>query len=173
MKMDPGLDTGPILAQQRLPILPLDTAETLSHKLAVLAAKTLSEYLPVYLRGELPPHPQEESLASYAPQLKKEDGRLDFLQTAELLQRKVRAFYPWPGAFSMWKGQPLKILEAQVEPCRDQTLPGTVTEVGRWPAVQAGDGLLILRTVQPAGKRPMEGEVFLRGARDFPGAVLE
>jgi methionyl-tRNA formyltransferase len=173
MKMDPGLDTGPILAQRRIAIDPLDTAESLGRKLSLLAAETLTEHLPVYLREEIVPRPQEEALATYAPQLRKENGRLDFRQPAATLERMVRAFHPWPGAYVLWKDQPLRILEARAEPGAPSGDPGFTLESSRLPAVQTADGILIFCKVQPAGKRPMAGEEFLRGARDFPGRVLE
>jgi methionyl-tRNA formyltransferase len=172
MKMDPGLDTGPILAQSRMPIDSLDTTETLARKLSLLAAETLTEYLPVYLRGEIDPRPQEEALATYAPQLRKDDGRLDFRQPAAILERKVRAFHPWPGAFAVWKGQPLRILEVRVEPGEPDAGAGLTAERARFPAVQTGDGLLVFCKLQLAGKRALAGDEFLRGARDFPGQVL-
>ncbi|MGB7538982.1 MAG: hypothetical protein WBM17_10610, partial [Anaerolineales bacterium] len=110
--------------------------------------------------------------ATYAPQLRKEDGRLDFHQSSELLSRKVRAFHPWPGTFVLWKGQLLKILEIDPESSRDTQAPGTVLEHGRFPAVRTADGIIVLRKIQPAGKRPMPGDEFLRGAGNFIGQVL-
>jgi methionyl-tRNA formyltransferase len=172
MKMDPGLDTGPILGQSRLPIGSIDTAESLGRKLSLLAAETLTRLLPVYLRGEIVPRPQEDSLATYAPQLRKEDGLLDFQQPAAILERKVRAFHPWPGAYVLWKGQPLRILEAKAMTGEPAAAAGLTVESSRFPAIHTADGLLVLRKVQPAGKRPMAGDEFLRGAKDFPGQVL-
>jgi methionyl-tRNA formyltransferase len=172
MKMDPGLDTGPVLAQKSIPIAPEDTAETLTKKLSLLAAEILRECFPVYIRGELIARPQDDILATYAPPLKKEEGKLDFRQSAEILHRKVRAFHPWPGTYTIWRGQPLKILEIQPEAVAGETAPGTTLEFSRFPAVRAADGIVILRKVQPAGKRPMPGDEFLRGARDFPGQLL-
>jgi methionyl-tRNA formyltransferase len=173
MKMDPGLDTGPILGQCRMPIDALDTAESLGKKLSLLAAETLTKYLPVYLRGEIIPRPQEETLVTYAPRLRKEDGRLDFRKSTAVLERRVRAFHPWPGAYIVWKGQPLRILEARSEPGAPAGAEGLTMEQSHLPAVQTADGLLVLCKVQPAGKRPMAGDEFLRGARDFPGQVLD
>jgi methionyl-tRNA formyltransferase len=172
MKMDEGLDTGAILAQQKRAIHPEDTAESLSGSLAVLAAETLQTYFPVYIQGGLSAVPQDNSRATYAPQLKKEEGRLDFRQSSELISRKVRAYHPWPGTFALWKEQPLKILEVRPEPLLDGQAPGTVLEFGRFPAVRTADGIIVLRTLQPAGKRPMPGDDFLRGARDIIGQVL-
>ncbi len=173
MKMDPGMDTGPILGQRRIAIDPLDTAESLGRKLSLLAAETLTQLLPVYLRGEIVPRPQEDALATYAARLRKEDGRLDFQQPAALLARKVRAYHPWPGAYVLWKEQPLRILEAEPDSSVVSPAPGLTAERTGFPAIYAVDGLLVLRKVQPAGKRPMTGDEFFRGARDFPGHIVK
>jgi methionyl-tRNA formyltransferase len=172
MKMDEGLDTGPILAQKKIPVLPGDNTESLGRSLAALAAETLQTFFPVYIREELGAVPQDGSNATYAPQLKKEDGRLDFSQSSEMLSRKVRAFHPWPGTFVLWKGQPLKILEIEPVSSRDAQGPGTVLEYERFPAIRTADGIIVLRKIQPAGKRQMPGDGFLRGARDFIGQIL-
>ncbi|MGB7537502.1 MAG: methionyl-tRNA formyltransferase, partial [Anaerolineales bacterium] len=134
MKMDEGLDTGPILAQKRIAVLPEDTAESLNRSLAGLAAETLQTFFPVYIREGLTAVTQDDSRATYAPQLRKEDGRLDFHQSSEHLSRKVRAYHPWPGTFVLWKRQPLKVIEIEVESFQDAQAPGTVLEHGRFPA---------------------------------------
>jgi methionyl-tRNA formyltransferase len=173
MKMDAGMDTGPVLAQKRIPIRPEETAESLTQNLARLAAEILKECFPVYIRGELIGRAQDNSRATYAPQLKKEEGRLDFRLGSEILHRKVRAFHPWPGTFVLWKGRPLKVLELQPAPFAGDLPPGTTLEFSRFPAVRTTDGIVILLRVQPAGKKAMPGDEFLRGARDFPGQALD
>jgi methionyl-tRNA formyltransferase len=173
MKMDPGMDTGPILAQKRLPILPQDTTEKLTTKLSVLAAETLEEYLPVYIRGELTPEPQDNSRATYAPLIKKMDGLLDFRKDVEVLHRKVRAYFPWPCAYFLWNGQPIKVLDAFSEKGPAEGSPGLIVERNRFPAVQATGGKLILRIVQPAGRKALPGDEFLRGARNFLGQAIK
>jgi methionyl-tRNA formyltransferase len=173
MQMDPGLDSGPILAQKRIPIRAEETAESLTHTLSHLAAETLSEYLPVYIRGELTARPQDDSLATYAPQLSKAEGRLDFQQPADVLHRKVRAYHPWPGAYFLWKGKPLKVIEVHPEPYQGELPPGSILIRLKFPAVRAADGLVVLRKVQPAGKRIMTGDEFLRGAKDFSGSIAD
>ena len=165
MKMDPGIDTGPILSRRALPIDPDDTTDTLSPKLAQLGAGLLLETLPAYLRGELPPQPQDDSQATYAPLLKKEDGALDFYQSAEYLARKVRAYNPWPGAHMDWAGEMLKVHRAHA--VEGPAAPGETVRIGKLPAVGTVTGLLVLDEVQPPGKKAMPGQVFLNGAREW------
>lgn len=166
MRMDAGIDTGPVLARRAVDILPDDTAETLSVRLADCGAKLLMETLPGYLDGSILPQPQEEAGSTYAAMIKKEDGLLDFSRPAELLERQVRAYQPWPGAFTLWQGQMFKILRSHVLP-GGETEPGQRAVVDGLPAFAASDGWLVLDEVQPAGKKPMPGTVFLRGARDW------
>ena len=165
MKMDTGVDTGPILSQRAIPISPEDTAGTLFKKLARLGTDLLLETLPGYLSGEIPPRPQPAAGVTYAPMLKKEDGRLDFIQPAAALERRVRAFHPWPGAFILWKDAPLKVQRAHVAAARAE--PGRRTIHQGLPAIGTADGLLILGEVQPAGKKPMNGKAFLAGVREW------
>jgi methionyl-tRNA formyltransferase len=166
MCMDAGVDTGPVLSQAALPILPGDTADSLGRRMAELGANLLLETLPAYLDGSCVPQAQDDSLATYAPMLNKEEGELDFSQAAEALERRVRAFNPWPGAYMPWQGQILKIHAARALRATSQQ-PGRKLVHNGLPAVEAADGLLLLETVQPAGKRPMPGKDFLRGARQW------
>lgn len=166
MKMDAGIDTGPILAQRSTPIQEDDDAESLGKKLSDAGAELLIEVLPAYLRGEIVPQPQDESQATYAPMLNKEEGELNFSQSAEYLERKIRAFFPWPGAYMMWDGQWLKIKRASV--LQQNSIPeGKRSVIDGLPAIGTANGVLLLREVQPAGKRWMSGEEFLRGARHW------
>jgi methionyl-tRNA formyltransferase len=167
MKMDPGIDTGPMLSQRAIPITDEDTAATLSQKLAHLGAELLLETLPGYLERSIHPVPQDESAATYASMLSKEDGRLDLRQPARALARKVRAYNPWPGAFIRWEGQVVKIHRALTAASQPGTTPGQTIVLQRQPALVAGEGILILQQVQPPGKKPMLGEVFLNGARGW------
>ncbi|RPI82403.1 MAG: methionyl-tRNA formyltransferase [Chloroflexi bacterium] len=166
MRLDPGVDTGPIISQRSIEILPTDTASSLSSRLAVIGAELLVETLPGYLCGDLKPQPQDESLATYATMLKKEDGLLVFDYSAEELAQKVRAYNPWPSAYTLWQGQVLKVHRAHpVEEA--QAGPGETVIFGKMPAFGTTRGLLVLDEVQPAGRKVMSGEVFLRGARDW------
>ena len=173
MQMDAGLDTGPILVQREEPIRPNDTRTTLEGRLAQWGAALLVETLPAYLLGDLIPRPQPEAGVTYAGQLRKKDGLLDWSLSAVELDRRVRAFTPWPGAFTMWRGRRLKVLRAAPLPgWRGDVPPGTVVSLADGVAVATGDGALRLKEVQLAGKRPMDAAAFLRGQRDFVGSRL-
>ena len=111
MQTELALDAGPVLAQRRLPISPHDTAGTLTDRLAQEGADLLMEVLPAWLDGSLVPTPQDASKATYAPTLRKEAGRVDWALPAEEVWRQVRAFTPWPGAFTYLDGQPLRLLD--------------------------------------------------------------
>lgn len=167
MRMDAGLDTGPVLAKTSIPIQPDDTAGTLSSKLAGQGAALLLETLPGYLSGTISPCAQDELQATYARLLRKEDGLLDFSLPAEQLARKVRAFNPWPGAYLVWRGQPLKVLRAHVDKPSRKAVPGKLYMYGKKPYVDTVEGALALDEVQPSGKKAMSGEVFLNGAKDW------
>jgi methionyl-tRNA formyltransferase len=166
MKMDVGLDTGPMLASRSIPIPAEVTAGVISDQLAKLGGEMLIEYLPQYLAGELAPTPQDDSLSTYAPMLKKSDGELDFSKTAEQLSRQVHAYHPWPGSFTTWKGNPLKIHQAHAAAGKSRT-PGERAVFNSLPAIHTPDGLLVLEKVQPAGKKQMDGATFLNGAQDW------
>ncbi|MDX1378757.1 MAG: methionyl-tRNA formyltransferase [Anaerolineales bacterium] len=167
MKMDAGLDTGPILAKRSVRIKPDDTAGSVFETLSMLGADLLIETLPGYLSGEIQPQPQPEEGATYAPMLKKEDGRLDFNTDVHELERRVRAFNPWPGAFMDFEGTILKVHRAYVDVGVGDASTEERLIAQNQPAVGAGGGVLVLDEVQPAGKKPMSGKSFLSGARNW------
>ena len=166
MRMDPGIDTGPTLNQVSIPITGEDTAGTLSTKLSELGAKLLIEILPGYLDGTLIPQPQDGTLATYATMIKKEAGLLDFTQPALDLQRKVRAFNPWPGAYTYWNDQVLKIHCAHASAVHYQQA-GKRIVYQELPAITTSTGILVIDELQPAGKNMLDGKTFLRGARGW------
>lgn len=171
MKMDAGLDTGPIITQRSTPITDQDTGGTLFNRLARMGADLLVETIPAYLRGEIKPRPQDDSRATYAPLLSRSDGELDFNQSAQQLERQVRAYHPWPGSFTFWENQRLIVHQTRAV---NVTPPGAgvlITYEG-YPAVGAGKGILVLEEIQPAGKKPMAGDAFLRGAQDWENSSL-
>jgi methionyl-tRNA formyltransferase len=172
MRIDEGLDTGPILAQHAIPIDDDDTTGTLTPKLANLAAELFSETLPRILAGEIVPQPQDHARATMFKQIKKEEGLIDWTRPATEMARRVRAFNPWPSAFTFWNGVPMKIVRAEASSGKTDAEPGHVTQIGKEIAVTTGDGALILREVQLAGKRVMKIEEFVRGQREFVGSSL-
>jgi methionyl-tRNA formyltransferase len=170
MKMDAGIDTGPVIAQSEMVIETSDTAVSLGERLAEAGAQLLIETLPAYLEGELSPHPQPAEGATYAGMLQKREGQLDFNQPASALERRVRAFNPWPGAYFYSPAGILKVHRAHVTG-GDPQMPGRLDIVDRQPVVGTVQGWLALDEVQPAGKKPMPGEVFLRGIRQWAGTA--
>ena len=165
MQMDVGLDTGPMLSKRSIRLIPTDTAGSVFERLSQLGADLLIETLPAYLAGELVPQPQPEEGMTYAPMLKKEEGKLDFTHAADELERRIRAFNPWPGAFMDFDGAMLKVHRAHVEEGNVEV--GQRLVVQNQPAVGARGGVLVLDEVQPAGKKSMSGKSFLFGARNW------
>lgn len=166
MRMDAGVDTGPVYKQATETIRDDDTADSLSNRLSLLGKITLLSVLPEIIFGKCSAQPQEENRATYASMLKKEDGLLDWNLTAVELERKVRAFNDWPGTFMFYKGQLLKVRSAAVQPGRNET-PGKHVILQGNPAVMTASGALILLEVQPAGKKWMAGKDFINGNPDW------
>jgi len=171
MLMDAGVDTGPALSAAYLPIAPEDTTGSLTAKLAELGAHQLLRTLPRWLAGDLFPISQLEEGATYAPRIEKEEGRIDWSETAVLIARKVRAFQPWPSAYTTWDGRMLKVLGAHAGPGQG-VLTTVIPGDGRSAGVVTGDGVLWLDEVQLAGKKPAAIDAFLAGARGFVGSKL-
>lgn len=170
MLMDEGMDTGPMLTRAQEPIRADDTTASLSERLARLGAATLRETLPRWAAGKLTPTPQPEEGVTYTRLVRKEDGHIDWSRPAAAIERAVRAYQPWPTAFTLWKGEPLKVLKAMALP--GTGVPGAVVAVPGGVAVTTGEGVLRLDEVQPAGRRPMPGKAFVNGAPGFVGATL-
>ena len=176
MLMDEGLDTGPILARAQIPISAPDTTGSLTTKLSLLGARLLGEALVGWTRGELTPRPQNEAEATYSGEITKKDGEIDWYLPAVNIWRRVRAFYPWPGCYTRWQGKKLDIIEAV--PMTDERA-FKVGEVVMLPegskaafGVYTGEGVLGVSRVQLEGKRAISGAEFLRGQREFIGAIL-
>jgi methionyl-tRNA formyltransferase len=172
MLMDEGTDTGPALRQAVQPIHDDDTTTTLSARLADQGAALLVETLVDWRRGDVAPVAQSNlpETPSSCRLIKKEDGRIDWMQPAVVIERMTRAYTPWPSAYTLWKGEPFKLIEAAA--VTGDAAPGQVVRTAAGIAVGTGAGLLLLRTVQPAGKRPLDVRSFLNGAPDFIGATL-
>jgi methionyl-tRNA formyltransferase len=173
MRMDEGLDTGPVYVQESLSIDGEDTGGLLTVKLADLGGSMLDRFLPAILDGKLPATAQDPTQATLAPKLTRADAVLDFRLAATELEARVRAFQPWPGAVALLPGGArLKVLRATVL-ARTTGSPGTVLQAGSIGLVIAsGEGALQLDTVQPEGRRAMTAGEFLAGHRLIPGTSL-
>jgi methionyl-tRNA formyltransferase len=166
MKMDVGLDTGPMLSKRSIRHTPDLTTGSAIRALSQLGADLLIDTLPDYLSGKTIPQPQPEEGSTYAPMLKKEDGLLDFAHPAVELERRVRAMNPWPGAWFEWNGSVLKVGRAFVSEAKGLGVGSRFVVEGR-PAVMTANGALVLDEVQPAGKKMMPGKSFLAGAKNW------
>jgi methionyl-tRNA formyltransferase len=173
MQMDAGLDTGPVLSTRRTPILPADDSQTLHDRLAQLGAKLLIATIPDYVSGKILPQPQPAEGSTYAAKIKKEDGRIDWSQSAAQIWNRLRAFTPWPGAFTFLqlesKPQLLKIWKAEV--LEGNGHAGTVLSADKTGIVVAcgKDALRILELQREGGKR-LTAEQFLSGFSITAGA---
>ncbi|HLW01083.1 MAG TPA: methionyl-tRNA formyltransferase [Ktedonobacterales bacterium] len=182
MLMDEGLDTGPMLAQRSIPIAPDDTTGSLTGKLSHLGAELLLETLPRWVAGTITPQPQDDAQATHTGLLKKEDGIIDWQLPAEVLARQVRAYIPWPGASTTWRGKMLKIQQATAlepepaapteaaEPAGKASLRGIAG--AKSLLVRCGQGYLRLEVIQLEGKRAMSADEFVRGQAAIIGDTL-
>jgi methionyl-tRNA formyltransferase len=179
MLMDAGVDTGPVLSRASVPIRGNDTTGSLTQRLAALGAELLICTLPDWLAGKVKPAAQPEEGASYAQRIEKQDGRIRWEEPAARIARRVRAYQPWPSAYTSWRGLTLKVVRAEAAGDNRSARatswdPGTVVEDAQKRAgVISGDGVLWLEEVQLAGKRALPIEVFLMGAPGFVGSRLE
>jgi methionyl-tRNA formyltransferase len=171
MQMDAGLDTGPMISQQRVPIAPEDDAGSLHDKLAAVGAEAVVSALSDIERGQSRAVPQPTLGVSYAAKIGKQDLRLDWSRPAVELERAVRAFRPSPGAFAMFRGETLKIWRARVADAQGE--PGTVLQAGSELVLACGRQALAISELQRAGGRRLEAAQFLRGNPLSPGARLE
>src|SRR5882724_1064152 len=163
MYMDEGLDTGDILLQRSVEILPNDTGGSLHNRLAQIAPEALLESLRLVATGNAPRIAQDNARATYAPKLKREHGRIEWSETAQAIERKIRAYNPWPGAFMKVDRQNLKVFSASIVDLNGQ--PGEVLGSDKDLIVATGKGALSLAEVQLEGKRRMSAPEFLRGHR--------
>ena len=174
MRMDVGMDTGPMLHAREMPIGEEDTAETMFPKLSILGAEALCEALLKLREGTLEETPQDDALATYAPMLKKEHGRIDWSRPAREVRNLVRGMTPWPSAFALHAGKTLKILSSAVA---GESVaagePGELVSLGRdGIAVSCGEGVLRLRVVQPEGGKAMDAWAYAQGRRVTTGERL-
>jgi methionyl-tRNA formyltransferase len=177
MLMDEGMDTGPMLAQRRTPLSGEDTTASLFASLAEEGASLLAETLPRWLAGEVEPQPQDDALATVSRQITKDDGRIDWSLPAMEIWRRIRAYNPWPAAFTTLSGETISIWQARPLDASSGADPGTVVPVRGESgsaafAVQTGNGLLAVLEAQRAGRKRLATEEFLRGMPGLVGSVL-
>lgn len=173
MLMDNGLDTGDMLLSQAEPIRPDDTAGALHDRLAKIGARLLFQTLQTHYAGETTPTPQDERLATYAPLLRKKDGRIDWSRPAEQLIDMIRGMNPWPGAFTFYGQKRLKILAAETAIMDTPSAPGTVIQgFADELRIAAGQDAVSILNIQGASGKPMPIKAFLQGNPISPGAVL-
>ncbi len=183
MLLEAGIDTGPMLLKRTLPVAEDETTGSLTLKLADLGAQALLEALPLWIAGKIPPQPQDEQLATHTHMLRKEDGHINWDRPAAVIARQVRAYTPWPGSYTHWRGKLLKILSAHAlavkpdagteAPTPQAGLVSTREEVDHQVlAIVTGAGLLIVRQLQLEGKKAMSAEEFLRGYGHIAGEIL-
>jgi methionyl-tRNA formyltransferase len=171
MRMEAGLDTGPVYMSRGIPAPQEATTGTLTPLLARLGADLLIATLKGIRAGILEPEAQEESLATLAPRLKVEQGRMDFSRPAEELERQVRAFDPWPGTFFEYSGERIKVHSVSIGP-ETSLPPGEVLALPGF-SIACGDGrALVLETIQRAGKRPLPASEVLHGFKLPPGSKI-
>lgn len=174
MKMDTGMDTGPILSQKQIPILPEDNSATLHARLAQLGAALLLETIPGYVAGQIPPRPQSQEV-SYAPKIKKEDGQIDWRLPAQTILNRLRAFTPWPGAFTFFNtaSRPCLLKIWQAGAVEETGAAGEILSAAESGIVVAcGKGALRVVELQREGGRRMTAKEFLTGHTLKPGEQL-
>ena len=174
MQMDEGLDTGDILLQGSLPIEPEDTGGSMTEKLARLGGQLLTEALTRIEDGVLLPIPQMGE-STYAPQIRKEEGLIDWTQSAAQIERQIRAFDPWPGSYTLCQGRRMIITKAKIleAPLPEGARPGCVVQAGKnCLQVATGEGVLEILTLKPEGKKEMEAGAYLRGCSLCPGVYM-
>jgi methionyl-tRNA formyltransferase len=172
MKMDEGMDTGALIDVEELTLSAQETSATLHERLASLGAALLQRSLIPYLQGQRALQPQPSEGVMMAPMIRKEDGRLDFSKPAQVLERRIRAFVPWPGAFFEIDAQVVKVHQAHVVDAQGK--PGVVMQAdAKGILIATAENALLLTSVQPVGKRVMRADEFLNGNRLEAGTVLQ
>ncbi len=173
MKLVKEMDAGPILFQEEISLAPDETAASLETKLTPIGARLLLETIRRLKEGSITPKPQKGEDATYASLLKKEDGRIDWTRPAEAIERRVRAFYPWPSAYTYLRGKLLKVYRAKVILGEEKGDPGEVVRAdsgGLW--IATGQEVLSLEEVQLENKKRLVAAEFLKGARIEKGEHL-
>ncbi|MBM3949596.1 MAG: methionyl-tRNA formyltransferase [SAR202 cluster bacterium] len=173
MKLDEGMDSGPILSQQEAPIGPDETADALTARLFAMGAALLVEALPTVAAGKAVFRPQDKAQTTLTRKLSKEDGLVDWSKPAAHIARQVRAYHPWPGTYTHWDRRMLKLIEAAAEGTDSRATAGRILGLGEAGlGVATGEGVLYVRRLQEEGRRAVSAKEFLAGHPDFVGATL-
>ncbi len=170
MKMDAGMDTGPILLQKKVPILPDEIYPKLNIRLAHIGASALLETIPGYLSGEILPKEQRNDEATYTKILTREDGKINWQKTASEIYNHYRGFTPWPGLWCLWESKRLKLL--QIKPAQISLQPGQVVFQNEKMYVGCSGGSIEVLQIQPEGKGAMEIKSFINGYQNIQGVIL-
>jgi methionyl-tRNA formyltransferase len=169
MRMEAGMDTGPVYAASRTPIGADEDAGTLSSRLARDGATLLVDTLPRIAAGEPEAVRQDDALATICPKIRREDGRADFARPAIDLVRRLRAFTPWPGLFAFRGGRRVKLLAVREAEGRAGVAPGEILAAGDEIVIACGEGALSVTLLQAEGRKPLDAAAFSRGERVSPG----
>ncbi len=173
MKMDNGLDTGPILKSISMKILPSDTADSLYDKLSKLGAETLIPIILKYISGEIKLEPQNDKKASYVGMLNKRDGEINWSKPADEIERFIKAMYAWPGAWTKIENKKIKILEVNNKILTINNYKnGELFLYNNVLAIQCGKNALVIKKIQIEGKKEMSSEEFLRGHKNYIGKIF-
>lgn len=172
MLLDDKMDHGPVLARKEVAIASNETGESLFQKLAPLGARLLCETLPKWVRGAIKPREQNHEKATFCKLITREDGKIDWTKPAEILERKIRAYHPWPGSWTMWHKQRVHILHADVMQTKTKK-PGTVFKTTHGFAIHCEHDALEIREIHLEGKQPMMSDAFLRGHPEIIGQKVE
>jgi methionyl-tRNA formyltransferase len=178
MLMDKGIDTGDILAQEKIDIDPDDNTATLMEKLSDLSAALILKTLPLWIERKIQPQPQNNSLATLCQLIEREDGHIFWSDRAEDIYNRYRALSPWPGIFSYWKDGAdtirlkLKTVKLQKMDPQQKHTEGEIFEIGNDIGVQTAEGVIILKEIQREGKKTMDVKEFVNGCPNFVGSIL-
>ena len=179
MQMEAGLDSGPVYHRAAVPIGADETGGELTQRLAQLGSASLIETVTGFNKGPFKPASQDHALATYAPKIERNHCRMDWSEGADCCARRIRAFDPEPGAWTTYEGHEIKLFGARVHQLRDLSVhengrePGTVLQAGERLSISTGSGSLMVREVQPSGKRRMPVADWLRGRAVTPGERFE
>ena len=175
MQMDVGLDTGDILLIETCPITSADTSGSVYEKLQELGPPALVSAVEQIAAGTLAAVPQDDELATYAHKLTKDEAKIDWQEPAQVIERKIRGYQPWPVAHTQFAGNPIKVWQAPVEDNGSNSAPGTVLSADKLGIrIQCGEGVINIQSLQPQGKKAMTATDFINGRLDWvaPGSNI-